>query len=108
MSLAVLLRALTFGKILAEKIGVLRPNRFPEAKLLKKSFGKLPAGALAWIKIHRRKAFALNPFVSLKRHVLAIRFLSDRPEANRRGKPAVGTMNTATGTKRTGFSKPGV
>ena len=35
MSLAVLLGALTFGKILAEKIGVSRPNKFSEAKLLK-------------------------------------------------------------------------
>jgi hypothetical protein len=29
-------------------------------------------------------------------------------EANRRRKPAIGTTNTTTGTKRAGLSKPGV
>jgi hypothetical protein len=51
---------------LAEKTGILRPNKFPGAELFKKSFGKYTCWrALGWGKIHRRQAFAFNPFVSL-------------------------------------------
>ena len=57
MSLAVLLRALTFGKILAEKIGVLPPNKFPGAKLLKSRSENPSAGAL-----DRRKNAQANTF----------------------------------------------
>ena len=62
-------RSFDFWQNSGKKIGVLRPSKFPEANFLKSRSEGLAAGAVARRKFHRRKAFAFNPFVSLKRQV---------------------------------------